>query len=55
MALSIANWNYMVRDSQSANRPDLDGLRAIAALAVIGYHVFPGIVQDGFVGVDVFL
>ncbi len=35
-------------------RPDVDGLRAIAVIAVIGYHAFPEWVRGGFVGVDVF-
>src|SRR6185437_9004278 len=35
-------------------RPDIDGLRAVAVLAVIGFHAFPGWVLGGFVGVDVF-
>ena len=35
-------------------RPDIDGLRAIAVLAVVGYHVAPEYVRGGFVGVDVF-
>ncbi len=32
----------------------LDGLRAVAVLAVIGYHFLPDIVIGGYVGVDVF-
>ncbi|MCI0355188.1 MAG: acyltransferase, partial [Acidobacteria bacterium] len=35
-------------------RPDIDGLRAIAVLAVIGFHAFPGWVKGGLFGVDVF-
>ena len=35
-------------------RPDIDGLRAIAVLGVVGFHAFPRRVHGGFVGVDVF-
>ena len=35
-------------------RPDVDGLRAIAVLAVIGFHATPKIFPGGFVGVDIF-
>lgn len=35
-------------------RPDIDGLRAVAVLAVIGFHAFPQWVPGGFVGVDIF-
>src|ERR1700730_5351617 len=36
-------------------RPDIDGLRAIAIVAVLIFHGFPGkVAPAGFVGVDVF-
>jgi len=35
-------------------RPDIDGLRAVAVLAVIGFHAFPRWMQGGLVGVDIF-
>ena len=35
-------------------RADIDGLRAIAVLSVVGFHAFPSRVHGGFVGVDIF-
>ncbi len=42
-------------DSDTTGRiAGLDGLRAMAVLAVLGYHLRPSAVSGGFLGVDVF-
>jgi len=35
-------------------RPDIDGMRALAVMAVVIYHAFPKLIPGGFIGVDVF-
>lgn len=44
----------MISSKSSAYRPEIDGLRAIAVLAVIGFHASSKWVAAGFVGVDIF-
>lgn len=36
------------------HRADIDGLRAIAVVAVVFFHAFPGFAPGGFIGVDIF-
>ncbi|QDQ40014.1 acyltransferase [Legionella geestiana] len=36
------------------HRADIDGLRAMAVLAVVFFHAFPGYAPGGFIGVDIF-
>ena len=43
-----------MRGPEQSYRPDVDGLRAIAVLAVVAFHGFPQWLPGGFVGVDVF-
>jgi peptidoglycan/LPS O-acetylase OafA/YrhL len=35
-------------------RADIDGLRAVAVMAVVIHHIAPGLLHGGYVGVDVF-
>jgi peptidoglycan/LPS O-acetylase OafA/YrhL len=44
----------MPDSARSTHRRDIDGLRAVAVLAVVLHHVAPTVVTGGFAGVDVF-
>src|ERR1700692_471892 len=41
-------------DNLIAYRADIDGLRALSILLVVGYHAQPWLVPGGYIGVDVF-
>ena len=44
----------MKKNFHASYRPDIDGLRAIAILSVVIFHVSPDWLPGGFVGVDIF-
>lgn len=44
----------LIHDLDLKYRPDIDGLRAIAVIAVITFHLFPTLLPGGFAGVDMF-
>ncbi|WP_348537736.1 acyltransferase family protein, partial [Nocardia brasiliensis] len=56
-----ATREFVIRQDDSAPRvslaqfrPDVEGLRAVAVLAVVAFHAGLGGIDGGFVGVDVF-
>ncbi|MDR9397381.1 acyltransferase family protein, partial [Pontimonas sp.] len=55
LAEAISNFEREKRTMQAlTRRPELDGLRGIAILLVLGYHGFGQYVSGGWLGVDVF-
>ena len=45
---------HPVSGGSASYRPDIDGLRALAVVAVVAFHAFPAMAPGGFIGVDVF-
>jgi peptidoglycan/LPS O-acetylase OafA/YrhL len=43
-----------IKSLHPAYRADIDGLRAVAVVAVVAFHAFPGALPGGFIGVDIF-
>lgn len=52
--MSLASHSGQTHLEHPKYRPDIDGLRAIAVLSVVGFHAFPTWIRGGFVGVDIF-
>ena len=53
-AVGPAPQNVPARRSSHAYRADVDGLRAVAVLAVVAYHLDHDLLPGGFTGVDIF-
>ena len=52
--ISASNKEVVMNNQTNKYRPDIDGLRAIAVLSVIIFHLDKNILPGGFVGVDIF-
>ena len=50
----LADLRAVIEAAVLKYRADIDGLRAVAVLAVVAFHAFPGWARGGFVGVDIF-
>ena len=46
--------SILTQRMQTVYRPDIDGLRAVAVLSVMIYHLHAAWLPGGYVGVDVF-
>jgi peptidoglycan/LPS O-acetylase OafA/YrhL len=54
LLLQMSRTSYMPSPRISTYRPDIDGLRAVAVIPVVLYHIGFAAIGGGFVGVDVF-
>src|SRR5215470_4648546 len=52
--LSVISDRHQAQQGGINYLPFIDGLRAIAILAVVTYHAIPGLLPGGFAGVDIF-
>ena len=50
----VTNTNYSAQVIHGAYYPHIDGIRALAVLPVVFYHILAALCPGGFIGVDVF-
>ena len=50
----MTNTNYSAQVIHGAYYPHIDGIRALAVLPVVFYHILAALCPGGFIGVDVF-
>lgn len=55
MMIGSASVNDQERTQIASYRPEIDGLRALAVVAVIIFHFNKDMLPNGYLGVDVFL
>ncbi|STX51475.1 O-antigen acetylase [Legionella busanensis] len=46
--------NNYLKNTSLTYRADIDGLRALAVISVVGFHALPHSLPGGFIGVDIF-
>ena len=54
LIMSLIHQSNPLAATPTKYRSDIDGLRAIAVLAVVIFHGFPNFIGSGFIGVDIF-
>lgn len=56
LGLNLTSGTLLVAAQSNATsyRADIDGLRALSIVLVVGYHALPWLTSDGFIGVDIF-
>lgn len=51
---ALLQMDLLLMEQSKLHRTDIDGLRGIAVLAVVIFHINPQLLPGGFVGVDIF-
>lgn len=54
LLIILSDMNTISEVKHIKYRPDIDGLRAVAVILVVGFHAFPEVIAGGYIGVDIF-